>query len=162
VRVDLGIPRPTHQREPAHLPLARFCRPRFVTQAPPCASHAGTFDSGAGAAQSAGAKKAYAAVCKTLATEYEGGDKVSQVMREVDQVKGVMSENINQAMSNLESTEALDEKTQEMKQQSNMFNKQAKTAKNQMWWKNMKLNIIIGCVVLIIIFALLNSAGLLG
>ena len=70
---------------------------------------------------------------------YEGGDKVSQVMREVDQVKGVMSENINQAMSNLESTEALNEKTQEMKAQSNMFNKQAKTAKNQMWWKNMKV-----------------------
>ena len=60
-------------------------------------------------------------------------------MREVDQVKGVMSENINQAMSNLESTEALNEKTQEMKAQSNMFNKQAKTAKNQMWWKNMKV-----------------------
>ena len=51
---------------------------------------------------------------------------MSQVMREVDQVKGVMSENINQAMSNLESTEALNEKTQEMKAQSNMFNKQAK------------------------------------
>ena len=67
---------------------------------------------------------------------------MSQVMREVDQVKGVMSENINQAMSNLESTEALNEKTQEMKAQSNMFNKQAKTAKNQMWWENAKLNII--------------------
>jgi len=120
---------------------------------------AGTFDSGAGASQSAGAKKAYAAVCKTLATEYEGGDKVSQVMREVDQVKGVMSENINQAMSNLESTEALNEKTQEMKAQSNMFNKQAKTAKNQMWWKNMKLNIIIACVVVIIIVAMLANFG---
>ena len=76
---------------------------------------------------------------------------MSQVMREVDQVKGVMSDNINQAMSNLESTEALNEKTQEMKAQSNMFNKQAKTAKNQMWWKNMKLNIIIACVVVLII-----------
>ena len=76
---------------------------------------------------------------------------MSQVMREVDQVKGVMSENINQAMSNLESTEALNEKTQEMKAQSNMFNKQAKTAKNQMWWKNAKLNIIIACVVVVIV-----------
>ena len=100
-------------------------------------------------------------------------------MREVDQVKGVMSENINQAMSNLESTEALNEKTQEMKAQSNMFNKQAKTAKNQMWWKNMKvgsrhaptpparsantvlrllcvqLNIIIGCVVAVIIIIII-------
>ena len=42
-----------------------------------------TFDSEAGAKQSAGANKAYAAVCKTLATEYEGGDKVSKVMREL-------------------------------------------------------------------------------
>lgn len=67
----------------------------------------GTFDSGAGAGQSNDAKKAYAAVCKTLVREYEGGDKVSQVMREVDQVKDVMSVNINQAMSKLESTELL-------------------------------------------------------
>lgn len=76
---------------------------------------------------------------------------MSQVMREVDQVKGVMSDNINQAMNNLESTEVLNEKASEMKAQSNMFNKQAKTAKNQMWWKNMKLNIIIAAVVLLII-----------
>jgi vesicle-associated membrane protein 7 len=82
---------------------------------------------------------------------------VSQVMREVDQVKGVMSENINQAMSNLESTEALNEKTQEMKAQSNMFNKQAKTAKNQMWWKNAKLNIIIACVVVVIVGGMVIS-----
>ena len=90
-----------------------------------------TFVSTAGAGQSGGAKKAYAAVCKTLATEYEGGDKVSQVMREVDKVKGVMSENINQAMANLESTEALNEKTgeDEARAQSNMFNKQATGAK---------------------------------
>ena len=72
---------------------------------------------------------------------YEGGDKVTSVMNEVNAVKGVMNENINQAMSNLESTESLNEKTQEMKQQSSVFNKQAKTAKNQMWWKNMK----VGC-----------------
>lgn len=86
-----------------------------------------------------------------LVCRYEGGDKVTQVMREVDQVKGQMADNINQAMSNLEATEQLNEKTQEMKAQSNMFNKQAKTAKNQMWWKNMKLNIIIAAVVIIIV-----------
>jgi len=96
----------------------------------------GTFDS---SNPSAAAKKAYAAVCKTLSSEYEGGDKVAAVMREVDQVKGVMSENINQAMSNLESAEDLNTKTDEMKQASSAFNKQAKTAKNQMWWKNMKV-----------------------
>ena len=84
---------------------------------------------------------------------------MSQVMREVDQVKGVMSDNINQAMSNLESTEQLDQKTQDMKQQSNMFNKQAKTAKNQMWWKNMKLNIIIGCIAVVILFIILWNLG---
>ena len=67
-----------------------------------------TFQSAKGKEQSAGAKKVYAAVCKTLATEYEGGDKVSKVMMEVAQVKGVMSENINQAMANLEHTERID------------------------------------------------------
>ena len=67
-----------------------------------------TFQSAKGKEQSAGAKKVYAAVCKTLATEYEGGDKVSKVMREADQVKGVMSENINQATKDLEAGNATD------------------------------------------------------
>merc|ERR1712166_1324091 len=78
--------------------------------------------------QSTSAKKGYAAVCKTLAADFEGGDKVAQVMAEVDNVKGVMSENINSAMSNL----------------------QAKTAKKQMWLKNMKLNIMIGSIVVLV------------
>jgi len=66
----------------------------------------GTFQSAKGTEQSAYAKKVYAAVCKTLATEYEGGDKVSKVMMEVAQVKGVMSENINQATKDLEAGNA--------------------------------------------------------
>ena len=65
-----------------------------------------TFQSAKGTEQSAYAKKVYAAVCKTLATEYEGGDKVAQVMREAGQVKGVMSENINQATKDLEAGNA--------------------------------------------------------
>ncbi len=67
---------------------------------------------------------------------YEGGDKARSVMHEVNRVNAGMNENITHAMSKLESTESLNEKTQEMKQQSSVFNKQAKTAKNQMWWKN--------------------------
>ena len=52
----------------------------------------GTFDSKAGTGQSGGAKKAYAAVCKTLAAEYEGGgDKVTQV---IEQAKGEMEDYI--------------------------------------------------------------------
>ena len=72
-------------------------------------------------------------------------------------MKGVMSENINQAMSNLESTQALDNATQEMKAQSSMFNKQAKTAKSKMWWKNMKFNLIIGAILLAIIIYLISK-----
>ena len=48
---------------------------------------------------------------------YEGGDKARSVMHEVNRVKGVMNENITQAMPNLESTESLNEKTNEMKNQ---------------------------------------------
>lgn len=117
----------------------------------------GTFVATQGSNQNANAKKAYSSLCQKLASEFEGGDKVSQVMREVDQVKGVMSENINQAMSNLESTQALDNATQEMKAQSSMFNKQAKTAKSKMWWKNMKFNLIIGAILLAIIIYLISK-----
>jgi hypothetical protein len=88
-----------------------------------------------GRAQCRGSSRAHPA------RRYEGGDKVSAVMREVDSVKGVMSDNINQAMSNLESAEDLNAKTEEMKNQSSVFNKQAKTAKNQQCMKNAKASL---------------------
>lgn len=126
----------------------------------------GTFAPELGSKQSGGAKKAYKGLCEQLANEFEGGDKVTSVMREVDKVKGVMNENINSAMSNLESAEALNEKTNEMRSQSSMFNKQAKTAKNKMWMKNMKLNIIIGTIGAVVIgsivYSLAGSLGLTG
>eukprot|EP01051_Picozoa_sp_SAG22_P008692 SAG22_NODE_680_length_7934_cov_5.365539_6_plen_327_part_00 len=86
----------------------------------------GTFAPQEGTKQSAGCKKAYKSLCEQLATEFEGGDKVGSVMREVDKVKGVMNDNINQAMSNLESAESLNESTNQMKNQSSMFNKQVR------------------------------------
>ena len=43
----------------------------------------GTFVATQGSNQNANAKKAYSSLCQKLASEFEGGDKVSQVMREV-------------------------------------------------------------------------------
>ena len=59
--------------------------------------------------QSAGAKKAYAAVCKTLVSEYEiepvqGAAAAALAAAAADQ----MADNINQGMSKLEETEAAD------------------------------------------------------
>ena len=62
------------------------------------------------------------------ALRYVGGDKVSAVMREVDSMKGAMRDNINQAMSNLESAEDLNTKTQEL-------------TKNQQCLKNTKASL---------------------
>jgi vesicle-associated membrane protein 7 len=117
----------------------------------------GTFVPQQGAAQTGTARKAYASLCTTLGNDYAAGDRVASVMREVESVKGVMSDNINHAMSNLESTEALNNATEEMRAQSSMFNKQAKTAKNKMWWKNMKLNLVVGLIAVAIIGYIVHS-----
>ena len=47
----------------------------------------GTFDPAQGVTQTDGAKKAYRAVCKTLASEYESIDEVARLVREKPQEK---------------------------------------------------------------------------
>jgi hypothetical protein len=88
-----------------------------------CAGHAKAVGEMPGEPSSS-LKRPYDKVCKALAAEFSGGDKVNQVLATVEATKGKMADNIQVAMSNMESTEALAEKTAEMENQSDMFNKQ--------------------------------------
>jgi len=78
-------------------------------------------------------------------------DKAKEVMAQVEEVKGIMHNNIENLVRNVDNLEVLHDKTETMRDTSNQFKKGTGTLKRKMWWRNMKLNLIIALVVIIII-----------
>jgi hypothetical protein len=78
-------------------------------------------------------------------------DKLSAVKKQVDSVKVVMQDNINIALQNCVKLESIEATSEELQQQAGIFKKSANDLKNKMWWKNMKMKLIIGFIVLAIL-----------
>lgn len=78
-------------------------------------------------------------------------DKVAAVSLQVEEVKGVMQNNIQNVLRNQENIETLLDQTDTMKNEATGFQRSANRAKDKMWWKNTKMQIIIVVLVLIII-----------
>lgn len=87
-----------------------------------------------------------------LISQY-GENKLGQVSNKVKAVKGIMEDNIEKAMSNVESLEDIETKAEGLETQAEVFNKQAVKVKKHFRCQNMKLNaaIAVGVIILIII-----------
>ncbi|KAI3629558.1 hypothetical protein MIR68_012380 [Amoeboaphelidium protococcarum] len=81
-------------------------------------------------------------------------DKTAQVQQEVDAVVGIMHDNIHKVMDRGEKLDSLQTKTDDLQQGALQFKRGASRVRQQMWWKNMKLNAII-CIVVIIILLII-------
>lgn len=83
---------------------------------------------------------------------YGTNDRVKEVKNDVDEAKEIMSRNLDQMMSNLESAHDLERKTDELSTSSVTFRQRSKQVKWQMIRNNLKS---IGFVIVILIFILL-------
>jgi len=81
----------------------------------------------------------------------EEKDKISKVMATVDAVKLQMEQNIQDALANSQSLEEIENKAEELKDQSLIFKQNAVELKNKMWWKNLKMKLIIAAVVVVLV-----------
>jgi len=86
-----------------------------------------------------------------------GEDKLKKVQREVDEVKNVMSQNIDKVMARGEKLEHLTERTDELSSHANTFKKRSTQLKTHMWLKNLKLQVAIVLVVLLILFFIIGG-----
>eukprot|EP00301_Raphidiophrys_heterophryoidea_P019831 c4677_g1_i1.p1 GENE.c4677_g1_i1~~c4677_g1_i1.p1 ORF type:complete len:249 (+),score=44.19 c4677_g1_i1:1-747(+) len=87
-------------------------------------------------------------------------DKLSQVRGEIGEVKNIMVTNIEKVLERGEKIDLLVTKTETLNQQAITFKKQGTRLKQAMWWKNMKLNLIIFVVVLLLIlFIIMGICG---
>ena len=77
-------------------------------------------------------------------------DKISRIQSQVEDVKGVMQNNISKVLERGEKLEVLVDRTQNLAQSAQQFHKRAKKVKCAMRWQNIKLYLIFGMIALII------------
>ena len=109
------------------------------------------------AADNALSKKAKA-VLSECCKKYEDPskvDKTSKVLGQVDAVKGHMQSNIANMLKNTEKAESLAEKSDQLNEQASVFKKRSTDLKKQMQWKNLKMTLLLGGVILVILICIL-------
>jgi len=85
-------------------------------------------------------------------------DKIRAINAQMEVVKKQMKENVEKVMERSENIEELVDKAQGLQTETNSFNFKATTMKRKLWWKNIKLYVILAVVLLIIAYV---AAGFL-
>ncbi|KAK7052140.1 vesicle-associated membrane protein [Favolaschia claudopus] len=90
-------------------------------------------------------------------------DELARAQTELNQVKNIMVQNVEQILSRGERIELLVDKTDVMAGQATAFRRGARSVRRQMWWRNTKimaLCVLVGLVFLWIFVAQFCGAGL--
>ncbi|KAH7134607.1 synaptobrevin-domain-containing protein [Dactylonectria estremocensis] len=96
---------------------------------------------------------------KGLMVEYgttSGGrdDAIGNAQREIDDVRGIMTKNIESLLERGERLDLLVDKTDRLGGSAREFRVRSRGLKRQMWWKNVKLMALLGLVLFLIIMAI--------
>eukprot|EP01103_Thecamoeba_quadrilineata_P009288 TRINITY_DN19022_c0_g1_i1.p1 TRINITY_DN19022_c0_g1~~TRINITY_DN19022_c0_g1_i1.p1 ORF type:complete len:219 (+),score=45.55 TRINITY_DN19022_c0_g1_i1:36-692(+) len=82
--------------------------------------------------------------------------KVTKVKDELNQLKSVMVQNLDDVIDRGEKIELLVDRTENLRSTSMVYHKQATQLKNEMYWKNVKLTIVLVFIVLIALYFFLS------
>ncbi|KAJ3307453.1 hypothetical protein HDV03_000101 [Kappamyces sp. JEL0829] len=77
--------------------------------------------------------------------------RAAEVQQQVQEVIGIMHTNIDKVVQRGEKLDALQNKTEELQQGALSFKKTSGVVKDHMWWKDMKLTVIIVAIVAVIV-----------
>ncbi|KAM0786926.1 hypothetical protein ACM66B_002348 [Microbotryomycetes sp. NB124-2] len=82
-----------------------------------------------------------------------GPSRTAAIQAQIDDTVGIMRDNINKVAERGERLDALQDKTDNLAQSAQGFRKGANRVRKQMWWKDMKMRILIavGIAVLVIV-----------
>lgn len=83
----------------------------------------------------------------------EGGkqDAIANTQQEIENVRGIMTENIERVLERGEGINLLVDKTDRLGAGAADFRVRSRGLKRQMWWKNVKLMALIGAVVVVVV-----------
>ena len=74
------------------------------------------------------------------------------VNQQLEEVKGTMNKNVHQVLDNIDLTNDLEKKTEEMRGLSKEFSVRSTQAKRKMWYRNVKTNICIAFLLVIVFY----------
>ncbi|XP_076940017.1 vesicle-associated membrane protein 722-like isoform X2 [Bidens hawaiensis] len=83
--------------------------------------------------------------------------KLSKVKAQVTEVKGVMMENIVKVLDRGENIDILVDKTADLRTQAQEFRENAEQLRRKMWWKNMKITLIVLGIIIALILIIVVS-----
>jgi len=87
----------------------------------------------------------------------EDAGKVAALRSQVNEVKDVMSKNIEKVMERGDNLDNLVTKTTDLEAGAAVFRDRTKVVRRKMWWKNAKMNIILGIVAVVVIVIIILS-----
>ncbi|KAJ3413256.1 hypothetical protein HDV05_008242 [Chytridiales sp. JEL 0842] len=76
---------------------------------------------------------------------------MQQIQHQVDEVVGIMQGNIQNAITRGETIHSLSQKTDDLQTASVNFKKSATGVKRGMWWKDVKMGVVVVGVVLVLV-----------
>ncbi|KAG9295999.1 hypothetical protein G9A89_011851 [Geosiphon pyriformis] len=79
-----------------------------------------------------------------------GAAKTQVIQQKIDETVGIMRDNINRVAERGERLDVLQDKTENLHQSAQGFRRGANRVRKQMWWKDMKMKIILTIVILIL------------
>ncbi|KAG5946393.1 hypothetical protein E4U59_003928 [Claviceps monticola] len=125
-------------------------RKRFLEQFPASSDFLEMPNYGAGS---------FNAELRSLMMEYgttSGGrdDAIGNAQREIDDVRGIMTKNIESLLERGERLDLLVDKTDRLGNSAQDFRVRSRGLKRQMWWKNVKLMGLLGLVIFLIVMVL--------
>eukprot|EP00775_Hariotina_reticulata_P008912 gene8912-9089_t len=84
--------------------------------------------------------------------------KMASVQRKVDEVKGIMMQNVEQVLVRGERLDVLVDRTDDLRDQAQKFQRAGTQLRKKMWWQNFRMQIIVvGVVVLLVLVIFLLS-----
>ena len=90
-------------------------------------------------------------------------DAIANVQSEIDNVRGIMTENIERVLERGERIDLLVDKTDRLGGSARDFRVRSKGLRRRMWWKNVKLMVLLAVVVVFLVYLLVGfGCGLPG
>jgi vesicle-associated membrane protein 7 len=93
--------------------------------------------------------------CCTKYDDLSKMDKAASLLGKVDGVKATMQTNIANMLKNTEQADSLAEKSDQLNEQASVFKKKSGDLRKQMAWKNMKMTLILGGIIVVILIVIL-------
>ncbi|SAL96173.1 hypothetical protein [Absidia glauca] len=86
-----------------------------------------------------------------------GNQKTQNVQQQVDEVVGIMQENIDKVMQRGEGIQQLRGKTEDLQSTAGHFRRGANQVRKRMWWKDLKWKIIIAVTIIAILGIIIDA-----